>query len=45
MLDRRLIVSWILNTCLGWLLGVPIIIALALVGEGGEDIPVRKRYA
>jgi hypothetical protein len=33
MIDRRLFVSWVRATSLGWLLGVPLIIALALVGE------------
>jgi hypothetical protein len=33
MTDRNLLVSWIRATWLGWLLGIPIIIALALIGE------------
>jgi hypothetical protein len=33
MIDRKLFVSWIRNTWLGWLLGIPIIIVLALIGE------------
>lgn len=33
MLDRKLIISWIRLTWLGWLLGVPIITVLALIGE------------
>ena len=33
MIDRKLFVSWIRATWLGWLLGIPIIIALALLGE------------
>lgn len=33
MINRRLFVSWIGATWLGWLLGIPLIIVLALVGE------------
>src|ERR1041384_7231917 len=33
MIDRKLFVWWARNTWFGWLLGVPIIIVLALVGE------------
>jgi hypothetical protein len=33
MINRRLFVSWICATWLGWLLGIPFIIVLALVGE------------
>lgn len=33
MIDRRLFFSWIRATWIGWLLGIPIIIALALMGE------------
>ena len=33
MIDRKLFVSWILATWVGWLLGIPIIIVLALIGE------------
>src|SRR5213592_1692123 len=44
MIDRRLFVSWIRATWLGWLLGVPIIIMLALLGEvvgiGGSQVLV-----
>ncbi|MET0645331.1 MAG: hypothetical protein ABW208_01845 [Pyrinomonadaceae bacterium] len=33
MLDRRLIISWVRLTWLGWLLGVPLVVVLALVAE------------
>lgn len=33
MIDRKLFGPWIRATWLGWLLGIPIIIALALIGE------------
>jgi len=33
MIDRKLLLSWIRKTWLGWLIGIPIIIALALIGE------------
>ena len=33
MINRRLFVSWIWATWLGWLLGIPFIIVLALLGE------------
>ncbi len=44
MIDRKLFFSWIRNTWLGWLLGIPIIIVLALIGEavhiGGSQVLV-----
>ena len=44
MIDRKLFVSWIRNTWFGWLLGIPIIITLALIGEavhiGGAQVLV-----
>jgi hypothetical protein len=44
MIDRRLFLSWIRATWLGWLLGIPFIIVLALVGEavgiGGAQVMV-----
>lgn len=44
MIDRKLFVSWVRATWLGWLLGVPIIILLALIGEaigiGGAQVLV-----
>jgi len=44
MIDRKLFVSWIRNTWFGWLLGIPIIIAFALIGEavhiGGAQVLV-----
>jgi hypothetical protein len=44
MIDRELIVSWIRATWFGWLLGIPIIIALALIAEavhiGGAQVLV-----
>ena len=33
MIDRKLFFSWIRVTWFGWLLGIPIIIVLALIGE------------
>ena len=33
MIDRKIIGSWIRATWLGWILGIPIVIALALIGE------------
>jgi hypothetical protein len=33
IIDRRLFLSWIRNTWLGWVVGIPIIIVLALIGE------------
>jgi len=33
MIDKRLLGSWVRATWLGWLLGIPIIIVLALCGE------------
>lgn len=44
MIDHKLFLSWIRNTWLGWLLGIPIIIVLALIGEavhiGGAQVLV-----
>jgi hypothetical protein len=44
MIDRKLLFSWIRATWFGWLLGIPIIIALALIGEavhiGGSQVLV-----
>ena len=44
MIDRKLFVSWVRATWFGWLLGIPIIIAFALVGEavhiGGAQVLV-----
>lgn len=44
MIDRKLFVLWLRATWFGWLLGVPIIIVLALVGEaigiGGAQVLV-----
>jgi hypothetical protein len=44
MTHRRLFVSWICATWLGWLLGLPLIIVMALVGEvvgiGGVQVLV-----
>src|SRR4030095_16229946 len=44
MIDRKLFVSWIRSTWFGWLLGIPIIIAFALIGEavhiGGAQVLV-----
>jgi hypothetical protein len=31
--DRRVFGQWVCATWVGWLLGVPLIIALALIGE------------
>jgi hypothetical protein len=31
--DRRLLVQWVRATWVGWLLGIPLIIVLALIGE------------
>jgi hypothetical protein len=33
VINRRLFVSWILATWLGWLVGIPLIVVFALVGE------------
>lgn len=33
MINRRLFLSWVLATWMGWLLGIPLIIVLALLGE------------
>jgi hypothetical protein len=42
--DRRLLIRWVRATWVGWLLGVPIIIVLALLGEvvgiGGAQVIV-----
>ncbi len=44
MIDRKLFRSWVRATWAGWLLGIPLIIALALVGEaigiGGAQVLV-----
>ena len=44
MIDRKLFLSWIRTTWIGWLLGIPIIIVLALIGEavhmGGAQVLV-----
>lgn len=44
MIDRRLFISWVRATWLGWVLGIPFIIVLALVGEavgiGGAQVLV-----
>lgn len=44
MIDRKLFLSWIRATWFGWLLGIPIIIVLALIGEavhiGGAQVLV-----
>ncbi|MFY9571033.1 MAG: hypothetical protein WAV20_06530 [Blastocatellia bacterium] len=44
MIDRKLLVSWIRTTWFGWLLGIPIIVALALIAEavgiGGSQVLV-----
>jgi hypothetical protein len=44
MIDRKLFVSWIRTTWFGWLLGIPIIIVFALIGEavhiGGAQVVV-----
>lgn len=44
MNDRALIISWIRATWLGWIIGVPMIIVLALIGEsvgiGGKQVIV-----
>jgi hypothetical protein len=44
MIDRKLLFSWIRATWFGWLLGIPIIIVLALIGEtvhvGGAQVLV-----
>jgi hypothetical protein len=44
MLDRSLFLSWIRATWTGWLLGVPLIVILALLGEavgiGGSQVLV-----
>lgn len=44
IIDRKLFVSWIRATWLGWLLGIPFIIVLALIGEavgiGGSQVLV-----
>lgn len=44
MIDGKLFVRWIRYTWLGWLLGIPIIIVLALIGEaihiGGSQVLV-----
>jgi hypothetical protein len=37
MIDHKLFVSWIRATWFGWLLGIPIIIVLALIGEAVGD--------
>jgi hypothetical protein len=43
-IDRRLVLQWVRATWLGWLLGIPIIVALALAGEalgiGGAQVIV-----
>lgn len=43
-IDRRLVFRWVRATWFGWLLGIPIIIVLALVGEavgiGGAQVLV-----
>ena len=43
-MERKLFVSWVRATSLGWLLGIPLIAALALVGEtvgiGGAQVIV-----
>lgn len=33
MINRKLFISWIRATWFGWLLGIPIVIAFALIGE------------
>lgn len=42
--DRTIFARWVRATCVGWILGVPLIIALALVGEavgiGGAQVLV-----
>lgn len=44
MINRKLFVSWIRTTWFGWLLGIPIIIVFALIGEavhiGGAQVLV-----
>ena len=43
-IDRRLVLRWVRATWFGWLLGIPVIIVLALVGEavgiGGAQVLV-----
>jgi hypothetical protein len=43
-IDRRLVIRWVRATWFGWLLGIPVIIVLALVGEavgiGGAQVLV-----
>ncbi len=44
MFDRKLFISWVRASWLGWLLGIPIVVALALLGEavhiGGSQVLV-----
>jgi hypothetical protein len=43
-IDRRLVIRWVRATWFGWLLGIPVIIVLALLGEavgiGGAQVLV-----